>query len=208
MMETKDRIKDMFGKPLADERGSSSILLIIIMVALLSIGVVSVASAFANHRIAVKNADWNRTYYEQSGHYQEFIFKINKVHDAYMIDLRAFLDGVQNPEGLKGISKDDLKILALKVSSGMTDEKDRLVRLYAAHATAVELGLKSDLSSNISKTPEALLKAYSYRLPKKGAERELEVIISFYGDDLPILSYREIPTDFVYEEIEFTDIKE
>lgn len=193
-----------------DERGSSSILLIIIMVTLLSIGVLSVASAFANHRIALKNADWNKEYYLQDGEYQERIFRIDAIHSKYYKALKVYMAEGTDPGDIPGLSKGDLGVLRVKGDGATFEEKGRLLKLFAAHATASEMGLKSDLGSNMSKTQLELEKAYGYRLPKNNvaSDRELEVIVSLYGDGIPILSYREVPADFVYEEVEFTDIKE
>ena len=48
-----------------NEGGSASILLVIIMVTLLSLGVLSVVSSYSNYKIASRNADWNAVYYEE-----------------------------------------------------------------------------------------------------------------------------------------------
>ena len=51
-------------KPLFSERGSSSVLVIMIMLLLITFGVLAMMSSYSNLKIARKHAQWTSDYYQ------------------------------------------------------------------------------------------------------------------------------------------------
>lgn len=204
---------------LLNQKGSSSILLVVIMVTLLSLGVLSVASSYSNYRIAQKNASWNTNYYAQDADHQSELFKITEISlesnqkvDAYL-EKKAYLNETTDiiPMALHKAFKQHYGTLMSNASANAASDLKRARQLLSAQLISEAVGMHVNFDKAASMADSDLKTYYQYTLqsnPKVANERRLSVIVSLYGDAIDVVEYREIPARFTYKEIPYTDIKE
>jgi hypothetical protein len=204
-------------RPYPGEKGSSSILLIIIMATLFSIGMLTAATTYSNYKIAEKNATWNSLYNELDGYYQSQIYDIASIkHKADSTVDEYFKNGDYMKPASKLIPQNVHRELAGYWSAKTNDLSGKeltgfLRSRLSIYLVMIEMGIESDFSSMLAKTDGELYESSKIKL--KGREdssstRKLNAVVSIFGDEIKIVEYREVPGEFMYDdEVQFTDIE-
>lgn len=199
------------------DNGSASILLVIIMVTLLSLGVLSVVSSYSNYKIANKNADWNVVYYQEDAYYQTKLYEIAQLRAEYgtviddYISSKSYLktETEMMPSDLHRMIKGFYEANAQTANTALVDAK--IKNRFIAHMTAQKFGLKTNFEEVLKLSEDKLVQYYQMPLKAESQNpdvRRLSVVLSIYGESVKIVEYREVPVKFTYKEMEFTDVEE
>ena len=178
----------------SEERGSSSVLVIMIMLLLITFGVLAMMSSYSNLKMSKKNAEWTKTFYILESQAKEDIQEFNQVYE----DTIQYVTQVQK-QATSQMSKTELdKIFLLKLYElcrlnelisdkieicNFKEEKELNVNSVKYHPTLQFLAL--DLTTNrtfLSKIEIDLQMPY---LTKEGYK---------------ITEWCEIPKSFQYDE--------
>lgn len=199
------------------DNGSASILLVIIMVTLLSLGVLSVVSSYSNYKIASKNANWNVVYYEEDAYYQTKLYELAQLRAEYGTVIDAYISSKSYLKTETDMIPSDLHrmIKGFYETNAQTTNKVLLEadikNRWIAHMTAQKVGLKSNFEEALKLSEDKLLQYYQMPLKSESQDpdaRRLSVVLSIYGEVIKIVEYREVPVKFTYKEMEFTDVEE
>lgn len=194
--------------------GSSSVLVIMIMLLLITFGVLAMMSSYSNLKIAQKKAEWTKDYYKLESIAEEGMihFKVSFENSLNELIQMSELDQV-NPDFLaqlptdlsKAIIEDPLT-LKRNVQKWSELEEDLFI-----HILNQKLFQQKDELVNISYAD----RVFDYVFIDSETNRQMEVSVqiiinqnAFKDTDYEIIQWREVPTDFVYEApLEFGDPK-
>ncbi|OJV62132.1 MAG: hypothetical protein BGO41_02075 [Clostridiales bacterium 38-18] len=203
-------------KMLNSERGSSSVLVIMIMLLLITFGVLAMMSSYSNLKIARKHADWTKGYYA-----------LENIAQKKQIDIKnTFLDtATQNKENrisvdnlMTALDFSDVEITSIShlIELGLSEEKLQqtiwLYSLYKALYESQQVTFNYDASIIKSGFDGSLVPSMSFVITD--AETQRELLVSY---NLPLVAesnfpevkeWRELPKAFEYsDELEFGDPK-
>ena len=203
-------------KMLVSERGSSSVLVIMIMLLLITFGVLAMMSSYSNLKIARKHADWTKGYYALENIAQKKqidvknafleVAQLNKDNDVTVDKLMGALD----------FSEVEQTNITTLIDEGISEERIQqtiwLYSLYKSLYDTQQVTFNYDASIIRSGIDESTLPNMSFVVTDMDTQRELKV-----SYDLPlnaelkfpsIKEWREIPKAFEYsDELEFGDPK-
>lgn len=203
-------------KMLVSERGSSSVLVIMIMLLLITFGVLAMMSSYSNLKIARKHADWTKGYYALENIAQKKqidvknafleVAQLNKDNDVTVDKLMGALD----------FSEVEQTNITTLIDEGISEERIQqtiwLYSLYKALYDTQQVTFNYDASIIRSGIDESAVPNMSFVVTDMDTQRELKV-----SYDLPlnaelkfpsIKEWREIPKAFEYsDELEFGDPK-
>lgn len=203
-------------KMLVSERGSSSVLVIMIMLLLITFGVLAMMSSYSNLKIARKHADWTTGYYALENIAQKKqievkntfieIANLNRDNDVTSDKLMLSLD-------FSDVERTNISNL---IEKGFNEEQVQqiiwLYSLYKALYDSQQVSFNYDANIIRSGLDESIIPNMSFVVIDKETQRELKVAY-----DLPlkaelnfptITEWREIPKAFEYsDELEFGDPK-
>lgn len=203
---------------LKSEKGSSSVLVIMIMLLLITFGVLAMMSSYSNLKIARKHADWTKSYYQlesiaekNSIDFENLYKKAAKEMDAYIeIDLSESIAASQLPELVKRTLDDDIE----EGKTNLVKQKLFLYLLYEKFNSSSLFQMNPSLSfdydiinQDITEDWDAQL---SYITIDDNSGRQLLTsykIDSVNYGNLPVIDqWRELPQEFQYDEgINFND---
>ncbi len=203
-------------KMLNSERGSSSVLVIMIMLLLITFGVLAMMSSYSNLKIARKHADWTKGYYA-----------LENIAQKKQIDIKnTFLDtATQNKENrisvdnlMTALDFSDVETTSIShlIELGLSEEKLQqtiwLYSLYKALYESQQVTFNYDASIIKSGFDGSLVPSMSFVITD--AETQRELLVSY---NLPLVAesnfpevkeWRELPKAFEYsDELEFGDPK-
>jgi len=208
-------------------KGSSSVLVIMIMLLLITFGVLAMMSSYSNLKIARKNADWTQGYYklESAGELDQITFKT--LYEGALTQTNNLLNGdslveaelSMMPEDVKKEIKSAFQTLLNEDEPNIDSFRSRLF-LYNFYVAFVDNPIyKLQATSNFDRTilttefeakwqPEI-----TFISSDNETNRNLFIKISFngskraFGDNgYSVVEWREIPESFDYEEsLEFED---
>lgn len=203
-------------KMLVSERGSSSVLVIMIMLLLITFGVLAMMSSYSNLKIARKHADWTKGYYALENIAQK---KQIDVKNAFLEVAQLNKDNnvtVQKLMGALDFSEVEQTNITTLIDEGISEERIQqtiwLYSLYKALYDTQQVTFNYDASIIRSGIDESAVPNMSFVVTDMDTQRELKV-----SYDLPlnaelkfpsIKEWREIPKAFEYsDELEFGDPK-
>jgi len=203
-------------KMLISERGSSSVLVIMIMLLLITFGVLAMMSSYSNLKIARKHADWTKGYYALENIAQK---KQIDVKNAFLEVAYLNRDNGVTSDRLMGaldFSEVEQANIYNLIDEGMSEERILqtiwLYSLYKALYDSQQVTFNYDASIIRTGIDETIAPSMSFVVTDVDTQRELKV-----SYDLPlkaesnfplIIEWREIPKAFEYsDELEFGDPK-
>lgn len=194
-LECKSTVKNI---KWTTNRGSSSVLVVMIMLLLITFGVLAMMSSYSNLKISRKHADWTKDYYQlESIAESEIITFKNVLADVLdRFDGRAF-ELESNPQIKKEIMGDFLKAL-LNVLNGEQYFAGRVNSNFSEYSEDSDQIMipKLTILTRDHLTDRRLLIALNFDL---NVERIEDI-------DYNIVEWREIPVEFEYEDtINFND---
>ncbi len=202
-------------KPICSERGSSSVLVIMIMLLLITFGVLAMMSSYSNLKIARKHAQWTSDYYQLESIADSDFKSFEQLFDRAIEDTQShFVNNVLDPstltdlpEGIKAnLSEDEAAI-----------DKLFLYHLYDGYMTAPLFDKHYTSNFSFDVTSETLksgwLPEITFVSKDEATARQLlvKIAIDISKDDvqansIQIVEWREIPAEFEYDEtLDFED---
>jgi hypothetical protein len=199
-------------KPLLNERGSSSVLVIMIMLLLITFGVLAMMSSYSNLKIARKHAEWTRDYYQLESIADSDLKSFEQLFDKAIVDTQVhFVNDafelstlIDLPVGIKATLMEDVDSVTLP-------DQLFLYHLYDAYMTAPLFDKHYSSNFSYAVTSEALesgwLPEITYVTKDEATNRQLlvKIAIDLSKDDvisnsMKIVEWREIPAEFEYDE--------
>ncbi len=194
--------------------GSSSVLVIMIMLLLITFGVLAMMSSYSNLKIAQKKADWTKDYYQLESIAEEGVshFKVSFENALAELIQMSELDQV-NPDFLAQLSPElseaiieDPLTLKRNVQKWSDLEEDLFI-----HILNQKVNQQKNDSVNISYNDQI----FDYVFIDSETQRQMMVSVqvtinqnTIKDTDYEIIQWREVPVDFVYEApLEFGDPK-
>ena len=196
------------------ENGSSSVLVIMIMLLLITFGVLAMMSSYSNLKIAQKKADWTKEYYQLDSISEEGVsqFKVNFDNALAELIQMSEIDQL-NPEFLAQ--------LPAELSEAVIEDPQTLKRnVEKWHEVEDDLFLHI-LNQKVNQQKNNIVSlsfedhVFDYLFMDSETNRQMLVSIEVIIDqthikdsNYEIIQWREVPVDFVYEvPLEFGDPK-
>ncbi len=202
-------------KPLFSERGSSSVLVIMIMLLLITFGVLAMMSSYSNLKIARKHAQWTSDYYQLESIAGSDLKSFEQLFERAIEDTQAhFVDTILDPSTLTDLPEGIKANLSENVAA---TDKLFLYYLYDGYMTAplFDKHYSSNFSFDVSnETLESgWLPEITFVSKDDSTGRELLVKIAIdisekdvQDNSIQIVEWREIPAEFEYDEtLDFED---
>ena len=203
---------------LKSENGSSSVLVIMIMLLLITFGVLAMMSSYSNLKIARKHAEWTKSYYQlesiaekNSIDFENLYKKAAKEMDNFVaVDLPEAIAVSQLPELVKDTLNGDIE--AGKIN--LVKQKLFLYLLYDNFNSSSLFQMNPSLSFNYDIINQEITEDWnaqlSYITLDENSGRQLLTsykIDSVNYGNLPVIDqWRELPQEFQYDEgINFND---
>ena len=202
-------------KPLFSERGSSSVLVIMIMLLLITFGVLAMMSSYSNLKIARKHAQWTSDYYQLESIADSDLKSFEQLFDRAIEDTQIhFVNDILDPstlndlpEGIKANLSEDEAAMDMLF----------LYYLYDGYMTAPLFDRHYSSNFGFDVTSDMLNSEWqpeiSFVSKDDSTERQLLVKIAIdiskkdvQANSIQIVEWREIPAEFEYDEtIDFED---
>lgn len=205
-------------------RGSSSVLVIMIMLLLITFGVLAMMSSYSNLKIARKNADWTQGYYRLESAaeldmmtfktlYEEAIGQTNNLLNGGALDenvLKAL--PVEMQTAIK--SSYQQVLTSNETSSPLFERQLFLYQFFVAYKKSTLIEKQLDINFDETALTNELEKDWqpelSFVSKDNDTNRSLLVKVTFdnskKANGYTVLEWREIPANFEYEELlEFED---
>ncbi|GAB6108838.1 hypothetical protein [Fusibacter bizertensis] len=211
----KNIIKNM---NLKSDQGSSSVLVIMIMLLLITFGVLAMMSSYSNLKIARKHAEWTKSFYQLESIADKNNIEFENLYKSVVSDVKAHdietLPTALEDTTLTSLAKDAIQNNLLAGDTKQAKQKLFLYLLYDKFKNSNLYQLDSEVSFNYDivnqELPSDLEAVLSYiTLDEKTGRRLLtsyKVDMMNY-ENLPLIDqWRELPQEFQYDEgINFND---
>lgn len=202
-------------KPLFNESGSSSVLVIMIMLLLITFGVLAMMSSYSNLKIAQKHAQWTSDYYQLESIADSDLKSFEQLFDRAIEETQKhFVNNVLDPSTLTDLPEG---IKANLSEDGTAIDKLFLYHLYDGYMTAPLFDKHYTSNFSFDLTSEKLktewIPEITFVSKDETTERQLlvRIAIDISKDDviansMQIVEWRELPAEFEYDEtLDFKD---
>lgn len=209
------------------ERGSSSVLVIMIMLLLITFGVLAMMSSYSNLKIARKHAQWTSDFYHLESIADSDLKSFEQLFGRAMDDTQSnFVNQTLDLQTIEDMPDEIKESLLNKVNAISTSDTiainsvaDQLFlyHLYEAYMTAplFDKHYSSNFDDNIftESIESGWVPEITFITKDEATERQLLVKIAIdvskddiLSNELSILEWREIPAEFEYDEtLDFED---
>lgn len=206
---------------LKSEKGSSSVLVIMIMLLLITFGVLAMMSSYSNLKIARKHADWTKDYYRLESNADKTYMEFENLYKAVVEEMDHYLSndleiGIESsslPELVKNALLTDIDAN----ENELCEQKLFLYLLYDKFYNSPIYLLDTSISFNYDIVNEDILNdeepEISYITVDEETGRQLLTSIKInalnYKNYPEIKEWRELPREFQYDDsIYFNDPEE
>lgn len=122
-------------KRVREDRGSASVLVIMLMLMLITFGVLAMMSAYSNYKISKRNAEWTQTYYQLESDASDVLSKVDTaikeaVRETILSEAEGSVDSLAESEGGHRmrvfLSFFSDEVTALSVEGELTPDPDQV----------------------------------------------------------------------------------
>lgn len=194
-----------------NQKGSSSVLVVLTLLMLVLFGVLGMMSSFSDLKIAQKNADWTIDYYHFETMANILLFDINALSEQKREETQALI-------GLWKSGKpynDKLSAASYKKIEEVLKKKSEEVKTFTlVYGVLMSEGLKDYGSDPVIQwsqdvNGQSLLYTSLVTLPSNRRYMVQLDLMPTSGDPYKVLMWREIPETFDYSKgIEFQDVED
>lgn len=194
--------------------GSSSVLVIMIMLLLITFGVLAMMSSYSNLKIAQKKAAWTKDYYQLESIAEEGLSHFKVSFESSVIEL------IQMSE-LDQVNPDFLAQLPTELSEAIVEDPLTLKRNLQKWSELEEDLFIHILNQKVNQQKNDMVnityadRVFDYVFIDSDTNRQMMVSVqvtinqnTIKDAEYEIIQWREVPADFVYEApLEFGDPK-
>lgn len=187
-----------------DQRGSSSVLVIMVLLMLITFGVLAMMTSYSNLKISRKNAEWTQAFYKLESLAGNHLAEV-KTHIIYSADFAdEYIEGMRykepSPLGFDYPWQDEVykKWLVSEQDDAFTDE----IRAFIFEKNLMDTLSQMDIEYELNMGSEGSLAFVST------SENNRHFLTRLQIDErkIALMEWREIPEVFEYVEVlEFTD---
>jgi len=214
-------------KPLLNEHGSSSVLVIMIMLLLITFGVLAMMSSYSNLKIAQKHAQWTSDYYQLESIASSDLKSFEQLFESAIADTKAnFVNSTFDPSTFADMPEGIKANVLERVEALVPDNKEAinalsnqlfLYHLYDAYMTApiFDKHYSSNFGYDVfNQTVESeAVPEITFITTDEATQRQLlvKIAIELSKNDVQtntfaIMEWRELPIEFEYDEtLDFED---
>lgn len=209
------------------ERGSSSVLVIMIMLLLITFGVLAMMSSYSNLKVARKHAQWTRDYYHLESIADSDLKSFEQLFDKALADTQAHFVNQNLDASTFEDMPEAIRLNLIETVDSIVPENVKrihtltdqlfLYHLYEAYMTAPLFDKHYSSNFDFDVFEEIVepewVPAITFITSDEATNRKLLVKISIdmrsedvQGNKLSILEWREVPAEFEYDEtLDFED---
>jgi hypothetical protein len=111
-------------KRVREDRGSASVLVIMLMLMLITFGVLAMMSAYSNYKISKRNAEWTQTYYQLESDASDVLSKVDTaIKEAVRETILSEAEGEHRMRVFLSFFSDE--VTALSVEGELTPDPDQ-----------------------------------------------------------------------------------